>query len=296
MSRLLLLPASLAVCFSATFVLSQGQSVTPKTRAVPSAVAPAPFPADSSSRLTAAPSLEFRPVDQLSPSDRLLAADAESSVAERARLNGLGLEDGKWTTLQIVCPALPNHLFLQYTRNNGDRDVTRFSASIPRNGAGRVRIIPILKRGYSLFSPAPVNAMTISAFNHIRAEEGEVWGSQGPNGPSFLSGAEDSWVGNALCYAALAGAHPQIASVDAEPALNQPVPAITAQLEIEARGGEVIRFADAAARPYPTLWTMTFNSKGKLIKATHLRAPLFTAKPLTETSPVVATRQVPAPN
>lgn len=264
---------------------------------MPPAVAPAPFPADSSSRLTAAPSLEFRPLDRLSPSDRLLAADAESSVAERARLNGLALEDGKWTTQQIVCPALPNHLFLQYTRNNGARDVTVFSASIPRNGAGagRVRIIPILKRGYSLFSPAPVNAMTISAFNHIRAEEGES-GSQGPNAPSFFGGAEDSWVGNALCYAALAGAHPQIASVDAEPALHQPVPAITAELEIEARGGEVIRFADAAARPYPTLWTMTFNSKGKLIKATHLRAPLLTAKPLTETAPVVATRQIPAPN
>ena len=68
-----------------------------------------------------------------------------------------------------------------------------FSASVPRNGAGRVRIVPILKRGYSLFSPAPINALTISAFNHIRAEEGEA--------------ANSDWLGNALCYAALAGSH-----------------------------------------------------------------------------------------
>ena len=73
---------------------------------------------------------------------------------------------------KIACPRLTNHLFVQFTRNNGNGDVSIFSASIPRNGMGRIRIVPILKRSYSLFSPAPINSMTISAFNHIRSEEG----------------------------------------------------------------------------------------------------------------------------
>ena len=117
---------------------------------------------------------------------------------------------GQWSYQQVVCPALPNHLFLQYTRNNGVGDVTMFTASIPRGGEGRVRIIPILRRGYSLFSPAPINALTISAFNHIRAEE--------PDGTS------SNWLGNGLCYAALAGAHPRIAEAHQEPDIDRPAP------------------------------------------------------------------------
>ncbi|MGA8042894.1 MAG: hypothetical protein WCA37_08840, partial [Terracidiphilus sp.] len=81
--------------------------------------------------------------------DRLLAANAESSIAERAARLGYDLASGRWTYEQIVCPALPNHLFLRYTKSVGAGDVTQFSASIPRGSEGRVRIIPILKRSYS---------------------------------------------------------------------------------------------------------------------------------------------------
>ncbi len=113
------------------------------------------------------------------------------------------MQQGTWNATQVVCPALPHHLFLRYTRNNGTGDVTVFTASIPRNGDGRVRIIPIQRRGYSLFSPAPINALTISAFNHIRAEE-----------PDDQRAA--NWLGNGLCYAALAGGHPRMPDPDAD--------------------------------------------------------------------------------
>ena len=46
-----------------------------------------------------------------------------------------------------------------------------FSASIPRGGEGRVRIIPIVRKGYSLFSPARIGALTIASFNRIHSEE-----------------------------------------------------------------------------------------------------------------------------
>ena len=78
--------------------------------------------------------VEFRPADEMSQEDRDLEAGAESSIAERAGFQDLEFNEGKWNYQQIVCPALPNHLFLRFTRNNGIGDQSVFSVSIPRNG------------------------------------------------------------------------------------------------------------------------------------------------------------------
>ena len=242
---------------------------------------PMPFPPGSEASVPAA-SLEFRSFDQMSPRDRDLAAGAESTIGERAGFAGLEFNQGKWSYQQVVCSALPGHLFLQFTRNNGTGDVSVFSASIPRTGDGQVRIIPILRRGYSLFSPAPINALTISAFNHIRAEE-------------HTDEALD-WLATGLCYAALAGAHPQ-AGPPEETSVQKLPAAPTGRLFIPMQGGAVISFVDVAAIPRPMQWTMTFNGKGKLLKATHsalpraaekavqLRAAEVQGKPVQATDP-----------
>jgi len=220
--------------------------------------APRPMPFSPGSE-TAAPTapLEFRSYEQMSQQDRDLAADAESSISERAGFAGLEFNQGKWSYQQIVCPALPRHLLLQFTRNNGTGDVSVFSASIPRGGDGRVRVIPILRRGYSLFSPVPINALTISAFNRIRAEE--------------HSEQTTAWLETGLCYGALAGAHPQIGPADQTEAKKLPA-APPGRLVIPMNGGAVISFTDVSATPRPVQWTMTFNGKGKLLKATHSAA------------------------
>ncbi|MFY9854404.1 MAG: hypothetical protein WAK26_11070, partial [Terracidiphilus sp.] len=166
--------------------------------------------------------------------------------------------------------ALPNHLFLQFTRNNGTGDTSVFSASIPRGGEGRVRIIPILRRGYSLFSPAPINALTISAFNHIRAEEHPV--------------SAPDWLGTGLCYAALAGAKPEIGSTE-ETDFHKMPSAPTGRLVIPMRGGANIRFTDVSTAPRNMEWAMTFNGKGRLLKATHARAPQLRTR-VAERAPV----------
>lgn len=256
-----------------------GQSTKPQ-RTVPAATDSKPF-STIATRTTPVYTVEFRSADQLTQQDRLLLADAESSIAEHAGFAGLEYQQSSWNYRQIVCPSFPGHLFLQYTRNNGVGDTTVFSASIPRNGEGRVRIVPILRRSYSLFSPTPINAMTISTFNHIRAEEGET--------------ANADWLGNALCYAALAGSQPQIVSADAEPALHKPIPALNAvmNVQMQAHGIEMIRFDDAASRPHSMEWTMTFTHQGKLIKATHRPASMLTAKPVPQKSAVSRTWPVP---
>jgi hypothetical protein len=218
---------------------------------------PMPFPPGGETQAPAA-SLEFRAYDQMSPQDRDLAADAESAIGERAGFAGLEFNQGKWSYQQIVCPALPMHLFLQFTRNNGKGDVSVFSASIPRSGDGRVRIIPIVRRGYSLFSPAPVNALTISAFNHIRAEE--------------HVDTTPEWLATGMCYAALAGAHPRIGPPEETDFRKLPA-APTGRETIPMHGGAVIRFTDVEAASRPMQWTMTFNGRGKLLRASHSAAP-----------------------
>jgi hypothetical protein len=226
-------------------------SLSPNGKPVPALKEPAPFPVDSVP-LAQGLTIEVRTPEQMTEKDRLLEADAESSIAERAGFADLEFNAGKWSYRQLVCPDFPNHLFLRFTRDNGAGDQSVFSASIPRNGEGHVRIIPILRRSYSLFSPAPINEITIAAFNHIRAEE--------------KAESSPSWVGTALCYAALAGANP-VALPMGDASLPGGFPAADApELEVVSAGGEIIHLADASAKPRPVVITMTFNKKGRLLK------------------------------
>jgi hypothetical protein len=223
---------------------------------------PMPFSAGGQSTAPA-DALVFRPLDQMTPQDRELAAGAESVIAERTGFVGLDFPQGGWSYQQLLCSALPNHLFLQFTRDGGTGSASVFSASIPRDGAGRVRVIPILRRGYSLFSPAPVNAQTISAFNHIRAEEHPA---QAPE-----------WLATGLCYAALAGAHPLMGPSEESEIRKLPA-APPGRLVVQPQGGAVIFFTDLSALPRPMQWTMTFDAGGKLLKAAHAAAPKSRAK------------------
>jgi hypothetical protein len=268
MERLRIFPLILAAAFIAAFCLPMGAQTVEELSAAgfkvrPVAEAPRPMPfspvTEDSGR---AHSIEFLSQDRMAQRDRDRSADAEAMIGERAGFAGLEFNEGKWSYRQIVCPALPNHLFLQFTRNDGAGDVSLFSASIPRGGEGHVRIIPIQRRGYSLFSPAPINALTIAAFNRIRAEERS---DQAPD-----------WLGTGLCYAALAGAHPQAAPRTENAEGTEFPAAMSAVLQIPNDGGAIIRFTDVAAAPRPMEWTMTFDGKGKLLKATHLPASLVT--------------------
>jgi hypothetical protein len=278
MDRMRILPIALAVCSlaaagAAVFAQSAPDASTAassstnglKVKMVPAKVPPMPFPpgSETAGRVH---SIKFIEAAEMTEKDKLLEADAESSIQERTGWAAMDFNEGKWNYRQLVCPALPNHLLLQFTRNNGQGDVSVFSASIPRSGDGRVRIVPILRRGYSLFAPTPINSLTISAFNHIRAEE-------------HADKAPD-WLTTGLCYAALAGAHPEAVLLPEHVSDERFPEAMPATMEIPARGGAIIRFADVAAQPRPMKWTMTFDGKGKLLRATHSPAPLISAKAL----------------
>jgi hypothetical protein len=204
-------------------------------------------------------SVEFRSPGQMTPGDRALMAVGEPSLRDLAELKGLGLSQGKWQSWQVVCPALPNHLLLKFTRDNGAGDVSVFTASIPRGKGGRVRVIPLQRRSYSLFSPAPINAMTIAAFNRIQAEE--------------QPGGAPDWLTMGLCYAALVGAQPGTATPQEGTESRKFSVGAGAVVEIRGEGGAVIRFTDAVEIHDPMDWAMAFDGKGRLLKAEHTPAP-----------------------
>jgi hypothetical protein len=224
-----------------------------KVKQVPEAVQPLPYSADIEIATSVAP-IEYRTFDRMTEKDRLQAADAEASIGEHVHYEALEFNQGKWSYQQVVCPVFRNHIFLRFTRNNGAGDVSMFTASVPTNGEGRVRIIPIQMRGYSLWSPAPINALTISAFNHIRAEEQD----QSPD-----------WLETGLCYAALAGGHPVAAKLTEDSNSLKFPAAVAAELTIPIHDGEEVSFTDVSASPRMMEWTMIFNRKGKLMKAKH---------------------------
>jgi hypothetical protein len=275
--------ASLFALFLPARAQTGSESTTPpNAKPVPERTVPMPFP-PGAGPTEIARSIQLRSPDAMSEQDRLLEADSESSIAERAGYADIAFNEGQWSYRQLVCPALPNHLFLRFTRNNGAGDVSVFSASIPRNGEGHIRIIPIERRSYSLFSPAPVNALTLAAFNHIRAEE------QSGSTPDRTPG----WLGTALCYAALAGANPMAAPQDAAGAKNFPS-ASAPRLEIPAQGGAVVHFTDLSPSPRPMEWTLIFNAKGRLLKATHAPAGIHEEKSIPASTAEQNAKPVPS--
>jgi hypothetical protein len=186
-------------------------------------------------------SIQLRAMDQMSPADQELVDRDKSSIAQGARFLEFDIEAGLWKYDRLVCPALPNHLLLRFTNDNGRGDVSVFTASLSRAVAGQVTIIPIERRGYALLQPASSNPLTIAKFNSILAEE---------HGNKALD-----LVAEGLCYAVLAGGHPLAASLpQTESGPQTPTPDDT-----------VVHFADIGSLPKPMQWDVTFDRNGRVL-------------------------------
>ena len=216
--------------------------------------------------------LEYRSPEQMTAADRELAEANEAEIARRAGLQGFDLNSGRegkgegsWGYEQAVCPVFPQHLILEYSRTNGNGDVTLFSAVIPR-GDGHVRVIPVRRRSYSLWTPAPSNALTINDFNHM-VQEGQ-------------QGLSPDWLTLGLCYAALAGGHVRAALIP-QSAADEVYPLfVPAKLTISQKSGAEILFADVTPHSKAMNWNLSFDSKGRLLKVKHSVAAEVLKKPV----------------
>jgi hypothetical protein len=203
----------------------------------------------------------YRPLEEMTQSDRDLAAKTLPAIRDAAAFAGIDFDKEKWRYRQLQCQALPGHLFLLFAGDSGVGDASLFSAAIPRDGKGRVRVIPVERRGFSLFSPAPVNELAVAAFNRIRAQE--------PAGPP------PDWLSTSLCYAALTEPRSDVSSLpspapEANIALSFPP-----TLEVAVDGESTVRFVNVAEPRQPMQWALTFDAKGQLIKVEHYLTPTY---------------------
>lgn len=240
---------------------------------------PTPFPLDA--RTGRVEELEFRSPEQMTSADRELAEANEAEIARRAGLQGFNLRqadtaEGGWGYEQAVCPAFPEQLILEYSRIEARGDVSLFSVAIPRDGEGHVRLIPARRRGYSLWTPASSNALTLNDFNHMVKEA-----------PSGLS---PDWLTVGLCYAALAGGHVRAALVP-QTAAEQVFPLfVPAKLSVSGKGGAEVQITNVTPGQKAMDWRFTFAQNGRLLKVKHVVSGEILERPLR---PTVAEKSVP---
>jgi len=216
--------------------------------------------------------VDVRPANAMKQEDKDLAASAAPAIKQRAELHALGFNEGDWQQSQLDCPAFPQHLLLRFTRNRGAGDLSMFAAAIPRGKEGRVRVIPILRRGYSPISLAPVNKVTIAAFNQIRAEE--------------HMGEKADWPAVSLCYAALSSERwnePQ-SKVTLEPAGPDTI-------QLGENGG--VSVAVELGSPAPGRWMAIYDRKGQLEKTEYTPFGDLNWRPLPATVTDLKGRPLP---
>jgi hypothetical protein len=254
MERLrILLPLLAVACLDALSFSAIAQAPTPlpapPERQMEAIVRPAaPFSLQGSGGATTA--VELRSRDRMTAQDRKLAEDWIASIGEHARFAGAEFDRGTLESRQVACSAMPDHLFLRFSRVGDTTGASLFTASIPR-GAGSLRILPIHRRGYSALSPGPVKEPAISTFNRIRDEE--------------RSGTEADWLATGLCFAALEGAELQPGPPSGDGTAKSAVGNPPSVLQLPSQGGATIRIADAGL-PRPMEWAMTFDRRGRLLK------------------------------
>jgi len=197
-------------------------------------------------------SLEFRAPDAMSAEDKAAAEGAQAEIARRAELQGFHLNEGSgWGYEQAVCPAFPGHVILEYSKLDGPGDVTLFSAVVPRGSEGHVRVIPVRRRGYSLWTPASSNALTLNDFNHMVKE----------------GGLSPDWMTLSLCYTALAAGHVRAALMPQLPTDEQYPLAAPAMITVgDKKGGAEVRLVDTAMLKPKGEWILEYDAAGHLKK------------------------------
>lgn len=257
-----------------------------KISATKSTPLPTPFPLDEN--LFSKSALQFFSPAEMSASDRALVERNASAIERLAGIQGFEIEDvggesaTSWGYEQAVCTALPDHLVLEFSRSRGAGDLAVFSASLPRDGTDKVRIVPVERRGFTLFTPSPSNAMTIEAFNHILNSDKHA--------------VRGDWLGLGLCYAALAGGHVRAAvATKADKQDAFPLYA-AAMVSLSWKANPEITFSDVLPGKPVKKWQLTFARDGQLrrvkISSPTSLSPLPTKEDPSHENPVPVKGQI----
>lgn len=199
--------------------------------------------------------LEHRSASEMSPEDSSLVDKRQREIAREAEFFGYELAAHDWTHDQVVCPDMPNDLILHYRSRSRTGAESLFTAVVPR-GAGRVMVVPVLFRNAIPFHAATGSERSLTVFNQAVPKEVAQKAAE-PDGPWLMLG---------MCYAAVAGAEPQVPQrTDTETSLvHAPVPTIRIAGDHQSR--EII-FSDRNDPRQYMVWSITLTDHGRLTAA-----------------------------
>jgi hypothetical protein len=260
-----LLLASLALpCLSAAAQAPSQNPFPGYTATVTDTVFPGitPVPA-AASPLSAPPpviSLDHLEPAQMTAADYEVVSNLSAELSKQAALANFDISRPAWHYQQIVCPALPDYVFLSFSHGADDSGSSRFSAMLPRNSS-QVRIVTAYAHGLLPFEASWNRPGTFEVFNGVlRQERGMAPLGDAPN-----------WLVIALCYAELSGYPVQVLSYipRPEPTLdllrlnaNQP------QMLIGPDRSADVTFSDVSRPTITTNWTLHFDRHGQITSAT----------------------------
>lgn len=205
------------------------------------------------------------PVYAQQANDEAIVSARAADITESAKIYGYDLGAGNWTSTEANCAALPDVILMQYLRTFPDGAQSRFTAVVPR-AEGRVRIVPVLYHGATPFVPAAANPRNYALFNKLVEEAGGR-----PDGRVQLGG----------CYAELTGGdsgplpgtRPRIAGA----------PGPTLHLEPENKTSSVTLASRSTDDRYQ-LWSVSFDKKGRVTKATAVEKAADSGAPRSQTA------------
>jgi hypothetical protein len=262
-----LLFASLA--FQAVFGLAQAPQVSTQDLfpGITATATNTPFPGVTAVSIGTTPlgsspmviALDHLEPTQMNNADYEVVSNLSAELSKQAALANFDISSPAWHYQQIVCPAFPDYVFLEFTHGSDESGSSRFAALLPRNDA-KVRIVSTYAHGLLPFEASWNRPGTFEVINGmLRQERGTTPLSHAPN-----------WLLIAVCYAELSGYPVQVLNVLPNPAPTLDLLRLGAnrpQMVIGADQSADVTFSDVSRPTITTNWTLHFDRHGQITSA-----------------------------
>ena len=203
--------------------------------------------------------LEHRPAAQMQPQDAAAVASMSTELSQKARIAGFDIGGAGWEYQQIVCPAFPDYVLLEFSHGSQDSGVPRFVAVLERN-APWVRVVSTVSGGTLPLGPFWPRPGGYEIFNHmLRRERGLL-----------PLGSAPAWLSIAMCYAEFSGHHVQVFIPEPLPDSTLDLSRLNAnqpQMLIDPDQNADVTFSDASKPAVTTEWLLRFDQHGQIFSA-----------------------------
>lgn len=228
-------------------------------------------------------SLEHRTLEAMDTADREILNRRRKGLIIAAEIYGYDITSGNWTVDQAICPEFPGTVLLHYLEKFPDGKESLFTALIPREGGGRIRVVPVLYRNASPYRPATKNPANYALFNELVPAD-VAKKDAGPGG---------NWLSLGVCYAEMVGGRPNVPD---EPDLDvATIKAPVAAVRLDAVTGQTqIQFSDRDAQKVYTIWTISFDGKGRVTDAMNEDYATYVARIVQVPEPQATKMPTPA--